>query len=463
MENNMQPIEGGIISSIAKLLFGGGLDKLLGEAAEYEEEMGVLKQVTRLTVEDPKTHDRYELKIKLSPVKDKESFFYVEAECDAPNLDLSSINDKAMKIDNSNIKDFNSKIDKLLTDNGLEPRYSKSKEGQIDETVGKGNGSKDYDKETIAKMQEQVDEARKWIENNPFIGTKETGNKNFVVMIKVELSDVNDSGSFSIVETPFDITSGDEKSMDTVKSNSYDFIMNENTVSKFIINSVKNSVNTMMLDAGLKPSKGAKIAEATFIKNKNGDIELTAIHASRDIKAAMDAVYNIIEDDDFVDQLTEDAQSFAILDDGETYDIEDIEEVVVDNNYLDLFSETSRFHNVLRTYEWAIGNQKWQNDTTFSSIMWPVLSFEDSCALWVVKHDSNHYPTPQCAYTDFPSFDVLKDEEGGISLEDVKTDVIDKTKNFLDILEYYYVNLEHEEQKTVDDFINQIETILAYA
>lgn len=466
MENNMQPVEGGsILSGIAKLLFGG-LDKLLGTAAEYEEEMGVLKQVTRIPI-DSDDGRRYTLTIKLSPVKEKQNLYYVEAECNAPGLDVSSINRKTLKLDNSNINDFNKMIDKLLVDNGLkhdEEVDENTDEAESDNEENSSDESIEYDEETLVRMQEEVDKTREHIEENPFIGSKEVNDKNFMIMIKVKLSDVDNSGKVFVDESAVDITSGSEKPMNNVKGVSYDIQMTEETTSEDILSSIKESVDKIMSDAGLNSARGTRIAEATFIRNKNGDIELTAIHASKDIKAAMDAVYDIIEDDDFIDQLTEDEQSFAILDNGETYDIEDVEEVVVDdNNYLALFSETSRFHSALRTYAWAIGDQRWQNDTTFSSIMWPVSSFEDSCALWVVKHDSNQYPTPQCAYTDFPSFDTLKDEKGNISLEGVKDDVIDKTQNFLDCIEYYYVNLEHEEQKVVDDFINQIETILAYA
>ena len=49
-DKNRQNVQGGvIIDTLAKLLFKG-LDNIFDAAAEYEREMGVLKQITRIPV-----------------------------------------------------------------------------------------------------------------------------------------------------------------------------------------------------------------------------------------------------------------------------------------------------------------------------------------------------------------------------------------------------------------------------
>ena len=107
-----QIIEGGsLLSSIVKLLFGG-IDNILDSMAEYEEEMGVLKQINKILITDGNTN--YTLTVKIAPVRDKEGVFFVEAQTDAPKFDVSSINEKAMKLNNSTKDAFSKMISKLI-------------------------------------------------------------------------------------------------------------------------------------------------------------------------------------------------------------------------------------------------------------------------------------------------------------------------------------------------------------
>ena len=201
--DNKQNIQGGeLLESLKKLLFGG-IDKLLDSAAEYEEEMGVLKQVTRIDLETKDGQPTgYTLTIKLAPVKGKTSTYYVEAETTQPNLDVSMLNKKVMKISNSSMRDFNNKIDEMLAANEL-LREKNDSQDESDSNVtddaenNKSNSSEDRQNSQNAKVtDDQADEIDELIAtvaedfaDHPIPANYKQGNKDEVVFIDVTVQE----------------------------------------------------------------------------------------------------------------------------------------------------------------------------------------------------------------------------------------------------------------------------------
>lgn len=114
-----QPVEGGAVLDALSKMFFKGIGSILDSAAEYQKEMGVLKQVSKIPVIDARG-DAYTLIVKLSPIKDKENIYYVEVEC--PGYDKfngEDVDKHAFTINKSTSDDFDDLIRELLKSNGL--------------------------------------------------------------------------------------------------------------------------------------------------------------------------------------------------------------------------------------------------------------------------------------------------------------------------------------------------------
>lgn len=461
-----QQIEGaGILSRIAQLFFKG-LDKAISDAAEYEEEMGVLKQVNHITITDNKTNKDYILTIKLAPVKNKDSVYYVEVETNAPNIDVSKFNNTVQKLNNENIDKYREMIQALLSSSGYEtediPNDDVTEPEEESEEPEEGEASDKID----LLVQEIVDE----LSHKGVIATTSDG-----VLVSINPSDFytaeGEDGSVNCYFTlsAEDATSGKEvksikpKEVHTPAVDDQGNVLSVSTV----YSAITRLIDTFIEDNGMSGKQyintGTQV-QATLIKEKDSDeVSITAIKASCDIRAAMNIVCDIVEDDDFVDSLTDDTeQSFSIVDDGESWEIEPVESIDTSDSYCDLFREICIAKSTLDTYEWATGPENWRADTYLCTCKYSLQTLLEHCAVWVINH-TDKFPSVIGAFgNDCTELDDLK-EDGKISIQKIHNSAKTLLEGLIEILDIYYVNLDHEEQKAVDDFINDVNCLLAYA
>lgn len=469
LETTKQPVEAaGLLASLAQMFFKG-IGNALDKAAQYEEEMGVLKQTNNILIYD-KDENQYTLTIKLAPVKNKDSYYYVEATTNAPDLDVSSIDQKTMTINKSNINQFKRTIEALLENTGYSadlPEDAPEEEpGQvIGEPVDKNDKPESSVKVDENEIQNLLDDAMDEFENAPQLATTSS---NQTVRIIVELEMVDDN---KCVLTLTGVAVYDPNEEVMIASKTYDI---EPIDSKGNLKDFDDFIGEILL-AIQDYAKSKKLTniergrvhssttiQASFIREKGSkDINLTAIKASCDIRSAMEVIYDLAEDDDFINSLDEDTeQAFAIVDNGEAYDIEPIEGIDINSTYIDLFKAVSCIHSCSVCYQWTLGDDEWYRDSFLYGSADLLHSLEATCARWVISH-TDKYPVPQCCYEILPTLDEFK-VDGVLSKELIKEEMIKECEGLIDTVDAFYVNLEHSEQSKIDEFIEAMKTALTY-
>lgn len=457
MDSNKQPIQGSILTTFINFLFGG-IDKILDSAAEYEEEMGVLKQVSRIPLTD-KDGKQYELVIKLSPVRNKNGYFYVEASCDKPGFDVSLMNKVVVQLNNQTMKEFNSKVNEMIEKNKLAV-------AEVDES----------DKETSdddAGPQLSEDQANRIVNEarRKFKPIK-------VRLVKAE----QDAGYTNQIEGELvtDIELADDYqncvvtlSVDQISNDSNINIQSESATTQLsdpdsLINKIKDFQTNYMEANGIEKwsANSSKVVDAT-LKKVTGSTELTlmAINASCNIKAALDMLSDVVDDNEFIDSFAdEEEKSIEITDLGDNYDVEEIDQVDITPTYSVLFREISYLCSRFTAVRWAIGELEWSKLTPICSIEWTLSDLLNSAASWVVRHE-NKYPTPQNPYSDcdYADFSSCEDESGKVSPECLEDMLLECLDELVLLLDNYYVNLEYDEQNLVARALSEFKRTLTYA
>lgn len=465
MDNNLQPVEGaGLLSALISKLFGG-VGKLLDRAAEYEEEMGVLKQITRIPLNpEDNPNKEYTLTIKLAPVRDKSNMYYVEASTDAPGFDVSSIDKKVMKLDNTSWKSFDEMINKLIADNNLV--QAEIDDADIEDAEVEDVSEEVEDELTDTELNEidkNVDSADIKLKEEPI--TARWGNdiveislglQNDEKRLKCNLFYTAENDEGEIVQLK------DQSAISTVDENGEPLSWTEfyNKIEENIEDYFKNN-NLTRLKGSYNTAASTEV-DATFIKGStDNEVELVAINASCDIKAAMDVVYDIAEVDDFVNGLTENPQSYHIKETDDGYQIDEIDEVDTSGTYDKLFEAACSFLGILSAYRWAIGVNEWYKHSILDS-SWSILNMIiETTAKWVLEN-TDHYAIPCNTLPIENTLQEVKDSSGKLSAEVMEKVVSDMLKVFIDTLDGFYVNLSHDEQSEVDRWMQDLKTAYAY-
>lgn len=451
MNDTKQPVEAsGLLAKLGELFFKG-LDGLLSGAAEYEEEYGVLKEKHTQVIKD-KEGNEYTLVIKLSPVKDKEGLFYVEASTDCPGFDVSSIDKKTMKIDKSNIESFNQMIADLIAKNNLEVIDSESSK--------EDNASESNEEELLDEAEDKAQDLKQSFDSSDFTAEDEDGNEIHIVL------DYAIEGDELQVTVHAQDNNGND--IDKYEAEEYEDTCIENgkvvSFNKFK-SAVKNAANEFIKNNNLKATDerltaSTHLLEATFIRSaETGDVELTAIKASCDISDAMDVVYAIVDDDSFTDCLTEEPQSFAVIETDEDYDVESIDSVDTSFTYRLLFDSVSKVLSVMQTIAQIV--DIYTTLPNIESLFYMITNdIQPTIGKWLYAKTKD-YPICCCCITQDELKSAVENEDGSLNLESVVSLVAELSNDFATLLDNLYVNLDHVEQSRADSILNNLRDRLA--
>lgn len=458
---NKDVVEGAdLLSSIAKVLFGG-LEKALDYASEYEEEMGVLKQISRIPLhpeDDPSK--TYTLTIKLSPIKDKNGKFYVEAETDAPNFNVNSINKKVMDLNKNNMKSFNEMIDKLIEENKME---GEKKSDQPAEETDKQSeqAQEEQSQESQATVERLAEEVSEKLESMEFTVRGKNG-EDQVVDAKIRIDSELDPSN-PVIHAVFSVVDNNGQLLDYPKDHfDFDLIVKRGQLSwapfwNQVNDAVKEYTTNRHLELTDKRITGSTTIHAKFIKASE-DIELTAIKASCNIQAALDTIDELAENDEFIDMIGEEPTSLEIVEDEEGFDVNPIDDVDTSDTYDILFDTVCSDALKVSAYKWAIGEPRWYKIRNVSEIDYKLNNIVPTLASWVYQH-TDHCAVPKC-FMDNGFEEVI--QEGQIDEELVEGQIIAATDEALDALDGYYVNLTHDEQAKVDAWIQELKALLTF-
>lgn len=471
MSKSVQPVEGAsLLSSLAGLFFKG-LDNVLDRAAEYQEEMGVLKQVNRIPIETLDGNNTYTLTIKLSPVRGKDSYYFVEAETDAPGLDVSKINEKTMNIDKANSKQFRDLVDKLISSSNYSAEMDKSEdeddsEAEVVGEPAEGEEGKGSEGDVTAEgvVDEVIKAAKKWLDNEPVFTSLPGDQSSTPVLIKVDFKPADKSADIEVYATDVNEKRMDEfEPLDTNISIEVDNPSTEDAIENF-----KGEVEKKIREFGseynfdrIVHSRSNNVVSATFIKDKDG-IGLTAVRASDDINKTMDIIYDLMDSDDFVNQIDEGQEaSFQITEEDDDYDIESIEEVDTSNTYANIYQSVSQVYITLKSLEVMIGLKVWQNDSFFNALYLTVAEFQTTASTWLLDN-CDILPILQDPYKLVPSFEAYRNYGDNSEIPAVKQSLSEDLNNLVIALDFMSVNLDEDRISKVVEFNNRIKQILSY-
>lgn len=347
MKNKTDVKGGPALDALFQMLFKG-IDNIMGYAAEYENDMGVLKQVTRIPVKDVNENE-YELVIKLSPVKNRENIYYVEVSCDGySDFKDDDFNGKTMNIDKKKKEEFEEKIvNKILQDNNLVAINQNS------------NGDEDDESATTSIECYKKDDFDSWVESE-YQGQEP--NKITVTVTKTPSETANkvnlhfecDKANLRVDGNP--VT--DDNTSDIASSKVKQFIDKVLKDSRLV--SVKEAemmqedfensedVEEEMNEEGT-PAASYVDVSLSYIKSSD-EINLSAIYANYDVARAMNALQEVIDNDEFIAELTEEPQSFRITDEGDDYDVVVIDEVDTSNSANDICTSICALSGLIDAY-----------------------------------------------------------------------------------------------------------------
>lgn len=310
-------VEGaGALSELFKLLFKG-IDKVLDSAAEYENDMGVLKQVNKIPVTGPDGKD-YEVIVKLAPVKDRQGLFYVEISSNYPEFDGSELDKQVIKANRDNWDDFNAEINKVLRQNKLQ--LAKTSEASDEPNVSNATDIDCYDQ---YDYEDWLDNAGEQPEIITVTVSEYAGDKKGKVNLQFRVSDNRQLRyDGQPVEDIEDLTQNvDANSIDDNIST----ILKANKLVPVDDAETPESAN----EGNVLESKHIDVS-LSYIKS-NDEINLSAIYANYDIQDAMNSLQLAVDSDAFINMLSDEPQCFRITDEGEDLDIQPIEEVDISN------------------------------------------------------------------------------------------------------------------------------------
>lgn len=463
-----QTIEGGSLLSSIVALFFKGLDNILDSAAEYEEEMGVLKQVNHIPLQD-KDGKQYELTIKLAPVRDKKGIYYVEASTDKPGFDVSSMNGIAVQLNNQTMKEFNAKVNELIEKNKL----TVVKDDKKDESEGEPADSMSLE-DLIFAANEQINRVNVEFENATDSRTNPPGHYQLIAQIALSLDKDKKGKDICKGKITYEpIGTIPKKHLKTIKSSTIEvdpIVKGVQLTVDQLVAEIEKQFNHQISIQGLRRvnrNANSSVRVDATLKKVTGSTELTlmAINASCSIKAALDMLTDVVDDEEFINSFTDDEErSIEITDLGDNYDVEEIDEVDITPTYNVLFRQASYLCSKLAAARWALGEIEWNKLLPICSIEWALSNLLNSAASWVVRHEGR-YPTPQNPYSDcdYADFSCCEDESGKLQPECLQSMLLEDLDELVLLLDNYYVNLEYDEQNVVATALTEFKRTLTYA
>lgn len=335
---NKQTVQGGaLLDALSKLLFKG-LDHIFDAASEYQKEMGVLKQVTKIPVQNPlDTEKKYDLIVKLVPIKDKDSIYYVEVECPGyAKFKPGTLHQSTIKLNKDNLQEFYKTVDELLKKNDLERIKTDESKADSDQPKNKKSVNKytdvyeflfhaydedqtDYDVDVNVESNTSYDETTVEVTSNPELPAefvKTISFKNKLDSTK-NLGDKLDAHMKQVCRLFVD---------DSDKQEWQDFIAWLNDISTknpddFGGDDQSESTNDQQETA----ASIQVVLEKVIGSDNHEDINLVSITASTYTDdEAMDIIETIVASDEFVDSMPEGESCYQIIEEDDDYDITQI-------------------------------------------------------------------------------------------------------------------------------------------
>lgn len=287
--------------------------------------------------------------------------------------------------------------------------------------------------------------------------------------LSVEDSEQTDEGGFNLKVTTKNNKTIFIKAAPTNKKDYYDIeFIDENKkkelqknihVSKFdevVAKVIKDVYGEDIKNKSSEDVSSAHKINATLsktISNEGTNINLHAIKASYDIVSAYDDLSNVLNSDEFIDILSEEPTSYEIIDDGDDFDINQIESFEISLPYEDLLAMLQSIENTSLYLLWNIHGDNYLNARAIiEEFVWNIRYKKDELANIIY-----------CAQNCVPAISNLE-----LKIIDVDSCDTDSCLNWLSTLitdlityiECIYCNLPSNDQTIMDQWINDFRNFL---
>ncbi len=200
----------------------------------------------------------------------------------------------------------------------------------------------------------------------------------------------------------------------------------------------------------VKSSRKMSVTLQRISSSKCDNINLTAISANYSASDVLADLNAIVSDDTFVEQIQDEPVSFSIEDDGDSFDIQPIEEFSTESCYTDILKYAIELWTDVVALKWNIEGEFVDNLTQLlNDIEWTINGDINTLAEWCYE-EVGRVPHP---------LNLLR-QGGGCntevsSSEDGYKIIQTKLRCYLDALELYYCNFSHDKQRILDEMIRR--------
>lgn len=191
-------------------------------------------------------------------------------------------------------------------------------------------------------------------------------------------------------------------------------------------------------------------------------INLVAISANCNISAANHMLDDVLADDEFTDMITEEPVSYEIVEveDEDEYDVNEIDNSEVDTSscYEDMLRAAVILSNDIHSIIWGAKGLKLKElRDQLECRTWDCRNFINTLAELVVEKTGKiPHLSQYCNESDIPDLSAGFGIESGIRVAQ------HSFEQFIDTIEGYYVNLDHDVQTLVDQWIRDLKKQCEY-
>lgn len=178
-------------------------------------------------------------------------------------------------------------------------------------------------------------------------------------------------------------------------------------------------------------------------------INLCAINASNAVKA-MSILEDVLSDDAFVATITAEPASFEITEADDEYDVQDTDTVDTSRTFEEMLKACVECYHNLECIHWAAKGKKFHEIHSYTeSLMWDVRYNIDTIAEWCVEFTKKAPNVLAYQYTPL-------DPSEGYDFESAMSAAKYQLDNYIKVLECYYVNVDHDVQSVMDNWIRDL-------
>ena len=222
--------------------------------------------------------------------------------------------------------------------------------------------------------------------------------------------------------------------------------VSESNIDAEVDNALKKIFNST---SDVNSSNKLKVTLQTVNSATGVDVNLTAIKANYDPGKAVQDLETVLGDDAFIAQLSSEPISFEIIDDGDSYDIQQTDSFDTAGTINQLIQAAMQLWANLKVIHWAAkGVQSFELHSRSDELAWRVshdVDFFGEYAVEVKQPGPN--PISNCC-----DLSLIRDQNG-FTAEQGYAFIRDEIKKYVSVLETLYVNFPHDVQSTLDEMI----------